>query len=167
MPYVIATPNLGFPLIGTINTTAKVALGTIVRAVDPVYGSGEFIYLLGVASTIAGSVVRYNATTYQTALVTGAALQKQATPLAVAMSANVSGYDWYQITGLAVIKKTAVAFGANVPIYMSATAGRVKALTSNGMQVLNATTANLATISAAISTITATIDRPSLQGQIT
>lgn len=168
MTFRISDGRIANQPIATTSTTQNHPLGTIVRAVDPTLGEGEFIYLLGVVSTIVGSVVRYNATTFQTALVTGVALQKQATPVAVAMSANVaSQYGWYQISGLAVIKKTAVAFGANVPIYMSATAGRVKALTSNGMQVEGATTANLATISAAISTITVNINRPSLQGQIT
>ncbi len=152
----------------TTITDRKVALGKRVRAVDPTFGEGEFIRLLGVASTIVGSVVRWNDTTYQTALVTGVALQKQATPVAVAMSACVAGeHGWYQVSGLAVIKKTAVTFPPNVPIYMSATAGRVKVLTSNGMQVIGATTANVATVTATTSTITVAIDRPHLQGQIT
>lgn len=174
MAYVFENPTLGLPPITSsitaTDTTAPLPwkLGDIQRAVDPTLGGGEFIYLLGVDSTIVGSVVRYNATTYQTALVTGVPLQKQATPVAVAMSANTSGKrGWYQISGLAVIKKTAVAFGANVPIYTSATAGRIKALTSNGMQVVGATTANLATISAGVSTITVAISRPHLQAQIT
>ena len=33
--------------------------GTIVRAFDPSYGEGEFIYLLGVGGTVTGSVVTW------------------------------------------------------------------------------------------------------------
>lgn len=153
--------------IANTETSQKHHLGTIVRGVDPTYGEGEFIYLLGVASTVIGSLVRYNATTFQTTLQAAVALQKQATPLAVAMSANVaSQYGWYQISGLAVIKKTAVAVNANVPIFMAATAGRIKVLASNGLQVLNATTANLATVTSTTSTVIVAINRPCMQGQI-
>ena len=83
-------------------------LGQVVRAFDPTYGEGEFIMLVGVASTVIGSLVTYNATTYQTTLSANTA--NQATPVAVAMAANTAGlFGWYQIGGLAVIKKTAVA----------------------------------------------------------
>ena len=88
---------------GTTIPTPPAVLGTIVRAFDPVYGEGEFILLLGVASTVVGSVVRYNATTYQTTLVVNTAVQD--VPVAVAMAATTAGlYGWYQIAGNAVIK---------------------------------------------------------------
>jgi hypothetical protein len=35
-------------------------LGTVINAVDPVYGGGEFIFLKGVASTVVGSLVTYD-----------------------------------------------------------------------------------------------------------
>jgi hypothetical protein len=141
-------------------------LGKIVRADDPTYGEGEFILLLGVAGTEIGSVVKYNATTYQTVLVTNAASQD--VPVAVAMSACLaSQYGWYQISGNAVIKKTAVAVTPQVTVFLSATAGRVKVLASAGLQVVAARSANLATIAATVSTVTVTINRPHLQSQIT
>jgi len=34
--------------------------GTIMRAFDPIHGFGEFIYLQGIAATVAGSLVNYN-----------------------------------------------------------------------------------------------------------
>ena len=43
--------------------TPPAVLGMVVRAFDPTYGEGEFILLLGVASTVIGSMVTYNATT--------------------------------------------------------------------------------------------------------
>ena len=141
-------------------------LGKIVRADDPTYGEGEFILLLGVASTEVGSVVKYNATTYQTVLVVNTAVQD--VPVAVAMSANLAGtFGWYQIAGNAVIKKTAVAVTPQVTLFLSATAGRVKVLASAGLQVVAARSANLATIAATVSTVTVTINRPHLQSQIT
>ena len=141
-------------------------LGKICRADDPTYGEGEFILLLGVAGTEVGSVVKYNATTYQTVLVTNSASQD--VPVAVAMSANLAGtFGWYQIGGNAVIKKTAVAVSPQVTLFLSATAGRVKVLASAGLQVVAARSANLATIAATVSTVTVTINRPHLQSQIT
>ena len=149
--------------IANTETDQKHPLGTIIRAQDPTYGEGEFIYLLGVASTVVGSVVTYNATTYQTTLVPNTANLNS--PVAVAMSANVAAqYGWYQIEGLAVIKKTAVAVNAQVPIYISATAGRVKSTAASGKQIVNAKTANLATVASGTSTVTVLINRPFAQG---
>jgi hypothetical protein len=141
-------------------------LGKICRADDPTFGEGEFILLVGVAGTEIGSVVKYNATTYQTVLVTAVAVQD--VPVAVAMSANLAGtFGWYQIAGNAVIKKTAVAVTPQVTLFISATSGRVKVLASAGLQVVAARSANLATIAATVSTVTVTINRPHLQSQIT
>ena len=151
---------------GTTIPTPPAVLGTIVRAFDPTYGEGEFILLLGVASTVVGSVVRYNATTYQTTLVVNTAVKD--VPVAVAMSACTAGlYGWYQIAGNAVIKKTAVTVAPNVTLFLSATAGRVKVLASAGLQVVAARSANLTTVTSTTSTVTVTINRPHLQSQIT
>jgi len=177
MAYTFDEPRLGLQQIAQVNETVVTAggttivappavLGSIVRAFDPVYGEGEFILLLGVASTVVGSVVRYNATTYQTTLVVNTAVQD--VPVAVAMSACVAGqYGWYQIAGNAVIKKTAVTVAPNVTLFLSATAGRVKVLASAGLQVVAARSANLTTVTSTTSTITVTINRPHLQSQIT
>ena len=141
-------------------------LGKICRADDPSYGEGEFILLLGVAGTEVGSVVKYNATSYQTVLVTNSAAQD--VPVAVAMSANLAGtFGWYQVSGNAVIKKTAVAVTPQVTLFLSGTAGRVKVLASAGLQLVAARSANLATIAATVSTVTVTINRVHLQSQIT
>lgn len=138
-------------------------LGQVVRAFDPTYGEGEFIMLVGVASTVVGSLVTYNATTYQTTLSANTA--NQATPVAVAMSANTAGlFGWYQIGGLAVVKKTAVAVNAQVPVYQSATVGRVMPTAASGKQVLGARSANLATVASTVSTVIVSINRPHLQG---
>ena len=69
--------------IANKEATQKHPLGTIVRGVDPTYGEGEFIYLKGVASTIAGSIVEYN-TSFQSGLDSSAL--DTPVPLAVAMT---------------------------------------------------------------------------------
>jgi hypothetical protein len=163
--WIISSPELGLPPIEDTDTTARTNLGKICRARHETYGEGEFIYLLGVASTVAGSLVKYNATSYLTVLVTATAVQ--AVPVAVAMSANVaSQYGWYQISGLAVVKKTAVAVSPQVTLFISGTAGRVKVIASAGLQVVGARSANLASVTSTTSTVVVLIDRPHLQSQI-
>jgi hypothetical protein len=84
------------------------------------------------------------------------------------MSANVAAqYGWYQITGNAVVKKTAVAVTPTVPVMLSATGGRVKVLTSAGFMIVGARSANLTTVTSTTSTVVVTISRPHIQGQIT
>lgn len=159
---------VGAQPIANTETTQNHPLGTTVRAWDPTYGAGDFIYLLGVASTVVGSLVKYNATTYQTALLSVANGKNKGVPVAVAMSANVaSQYGWYQIRGNAVVKKTTVAVSPQVPIFISATDGRLKVVASAGQQILGAQTANLATIVTTTSTVVVTINAPFTQGQIT
>ena len=150
------------------STTQNHPLGTIIKATDPTYGEGEFIYLLGVASTTVGDWVTYNATTYQTALGTTTNAENKGVPVAVAMAATVAAeYGWYQIGGNAVMKKTGVAVTPQVPIFISATAGKIKVLASSGQQILGAMTANLTTVVTTTSTVVVTINRPHSQGQIT
>lgn len=191
MAYVFREPSLGLTPIanttaaptttvnsataaaGTIGSTRGPAgnstpgrLGAIAKAYDPTFGEGEFIYLLGCANTVVGSVVTYNATTYQTTLSPNTA--KNAAPVAVAMSANVaSQYGWYQISGLAVAKKTAVQVLPQVKIFQSATAGRVMPTSASGLEILGAKTANLTTVTSTTSTIVLLLNRPAMQGNIT
>jgi hypothetical protein len=181
MAYGFTSTQVGFPEItdsalpvtvetigSTVVTNVTVPLGTVVRAKDPAYGEGEFIRLLGVASTVVGSLVKYNATTYQTALLNVANGRNAGVPVAVAMSANTAGkHGWYQISGNAVIKKTTVAVTPQVRIFISGTDGRMKVLASAGQQILGAQTANLTTIVTTTSTVVVTINRPFTQGQIT
>jgi len=121
MAFSIMTPNLGFPLITAVDTSAKVPVGTIVTATDPTYGSGEFIYLKGVADTVVGSVVVYNMDDGSTALAAANAIG----PVALAMAATVADrWGWYQIQGKGVAKVLA-AFADNANCYLTATAGSV------------------------------------------
>jgi len=156
---------LGAQGIATTDTTQNHKLGTIVRAWDPTYGEGEFIYLLGVASTAVGSLVVYDGTTYATTLCPVTA--NLGRPVAVAMSACVSAnYGWYQIGGTAVItKSTGIAIAPKVALGINSTA-KVGA-SASGKQILNARTANAATVASATTTVNVVINRPFLQGRVT
>lgn len=121
MAFVITNGRLGLQEIDETSTTAACKAGTIVCADDETYGSGEFIYLAGVASTGVGDFVTYNMDDGSTALLAANAIG----PVAVAMSANVaSQYGWYQIQGKAVGKALA-GYVDNALVYATATAGSV------------------------------------------
>lgn len=179
MAYTFDEPKLGLLQITAVDSgftppnqstaipTPPTTLGMICRAFDPTLGEGEFIVLAGVASTLVGSLVNYNTASYTTTLMPNTANLAQ--PLAVAMSANVAAttFGWYQISGVAVIKKTAVKVNPNVVLYQSATAGRVMSTAASGKQLLGVRSANAATIASATSTINAIIDRPHMQGAVT
>jgi hypothetical protein len=156
--------------ITTANGTAAIptppaVLGQIERAFDPTYGAGEFILLVGVASTAVGSLVTYDGTTYQTTLC--ATTSNQARPVAVAMSANLAGsFGWYQIEGTAVVTKTTGAkVNPTVAIGVVST-GKVGA-SASGKEILGARSANAATVASATTTVNVVVNRPHLQGRIT
>lgn len=134
MAYVCAENRLGQPLITATDTTAKLPLGTIIRAYDPTYGAGEFIYLKGVASTAVGSWVTYNLDDGSTTLLAANAIG----PVAIAMSANVaSQYGWYQIQGKAQGLALA-SFADNGNVYATSTAGSVDDAVVSGDRVKGA-----------------------------
>ncbi len=166
LPIASADAGITPPNQATAIPTPPNVLGMVARAVDPTYGEGEFILLKSVALTLVGSLVSYNATTYQTALSANTA--GLAGPVAVAMAASTAGGDfiWHQIGGLAVIKKTAVAVSPQVAIFQSATTGRVMPTTATGKQILGARSANLASVTSTVSTVIVSIDRPHKQGQV-
>lgn len=176
MAYVFAEATIGRPAIASTLPASLAAgrstpwkLGDIARAVDPVYGSGEFIYLLGVASTVAGSVVTYNGNstgtpTYQTTLAPATANLAQ--PLAVAMSANLAAsYGWYQISGNAVIATNGTLAAGPAPVYLSGS-GQVSSSAVAGKQMVNAINVT-ATGTPAAGFAVVEINRPFAQGAIT
>ena len=182
--YKVVTPQIGFtpPIastdtgiispaavssgVATLYPVAPASLGSTVWATDPTYGSGEFMLLVGVNGTTAGMAVIYNTTTWQTALLTVANGKNKGVPIAVAMSNCTAGlFGWYQVSGNAIMLKTSVAVTPGVPIYISATSGRIKVLTSTGQQIVGAQTANLTTIVTTTSTVVVTISRPNTEGQ--
>lgn len=126
--------EIGLQAIAATSTTRNHPIGKIIRAKDPTYGEGEFIYLAGVASTAVGSWVTYNLDDGSTALLAADAIG----PVAVAMSANVaSQFGWYQISGKAV-GKALTGFVDNANVYGTATAGSIDDAVVSGDRVKNA-----------------------------
>jgi hypothetical protein len=121
MTWVVQENSIGWQRIADTSTVQNHRLGTIVRATSATYGSGEFIYLKGVASTEVGSWATYNMDDGSTTLLAANAIG----PVGVAMSANVANqYGWYQISGKAV-GKALTGYADNGLVFATATAGSV------------------------------------------
>lgn len=151
--------------IAETSTTQKHPLGFMVSGVDPTYGAGEFVYALGVASTVVGSVVTYDPSTYQTTLcAVGGGIPR---PIAIAMSANVAAsYGWYQVSGVAVVKKqctVSLAAGAAVGVLSTG----LIAGTASLKEIFGAVVAAVASATAGRTTVSVMISRPRKQGRIT
>ena len=126
------TSLLGASPIGSIDTTAKFAVGTIVKATDNTgLGEAQFVYLPGVASTAVGLVVVYDLSAVTTTL--GVAGSRGPAAVATAANTATTSYAWYQVEGLATVKETGATAGANV--YWTATAGTPSATTVSGDKV--------------------------------
>ena len=179
--WIIDENAIYFPAIDAIDTgiannlgtlSPSVPYGTVVRAKHATFGEGEFIYLQGVVGNFVGALVTYSPTTGVATLTTtsGAAIPL---PVAVSMSASVltTTFGWYQISGSAVVKKTATkidpAAGKYPNVYLSATAGRVMPTSVAGRCVLGAGFASTTTVTTTTSTAVVTLNRPHQQGPIT
>lgn len=166
MAYAIATPSLGYPKITSTSSTPLVPVGTVVRAVDPTYGEGEFIYLKGGASVAAGSLCYYfdNAAASSVKLTTTSGVVDGGSNLCVAMAAiTASLYGWFQISGNAVVLKTATKIdpASTFKVYLSGTAGRVMPTSVAGRQIIGARFPATATVTTTTSTCIVTLSRPS------
>lgn len=130
------SPTLGtqpFNDFFTVDATQRVALGTVVTAVDPYWGTGEFIYLKSNDAIVKGSVVVWDET-YTAVLVPNTA--NQSFPVGVAMpgAASATYYFWAQIGGYAVYKTNAtVAADAAIGI----TAAGIVGASSAGKEIVN------------------------------
>lgn len=134
MTYTITNGRVGNQPIATTSTVQNHVFGEIVQAKDPTLGAGEFIYLKGVASTVVGSWVTYNADDWTTALIVPNVIG----PVAVAMSANAAAtsFGWYQIQGKASASAADVA--DNGKVYIDTVAGRCDDAVVAGDKVHNA-----------------------------
>jgi hypothetical protein len=163
MAYSIAENALLGQAFADTSTKKAYELGTIMRGKDPTLGGAEFVYLLGVANTVIGSVVTYDATSHQTTL--AAAGTNLPRPVAFAMSANVAGqYGWYQISGMATAAKAAATtFAAGAAVGVAATG--LVAASGAGQEIAGALAASAATNGP--TTCVLHISHPTLQGRIT
>lgn len=126
--------RIGFQPIANVSTTQQHDLGTIVRAVDPDDGEGEFIYLKGVAHCETGQWLHYNADDWSTTK----AVADGIGPLAIAVGSLVADtYGWCQISGKASGRALA-GFADNGNVYLTAQAGRVDDAVVDGDYVRNA-----------------------------
>lgn len=136
MAYKVTEPRIVQQNIADTSSTQRHALGTIVRAEDPTYGMGEFIYLKGVASTAIGDWVGYSP-----ALGTSVrAVANGNYPLAVAMSAcnTTTLYGWYQISGVAQANGLTSITHSTGFLWLTATAGSVDDASVIGDAIINA-----------------------------
>lgn len=167
--YIPVENMLGIQPLGYSSTIQNHDLGTVIRARDPVYGQGEFIYLKGVASTIVGSVVTWGGATtgtptYQTALAPATA--NLGSPVAVAMSANVAAqYGWYQISGQAVVATNGTLAAGPGKVFLAGS-GQLTSAAGAGLEVNNSINVT-ATGTPAANQAVVEINRPYAEGQIT
>jgi hypothetical protein len=171
VPDITATTTIAtYGVAGLPSSPDEPFVGETRQGYDIGLGSGEFIFLRGVASLAAGDLVTYASLNGSTFRWDGTA--NTGYPLAVAVAAVPSTeYGWFQISGNAVINCTGTV-AAGDKAFFSATAA-IKTAAVNGKQVLNITaaTANGATV-ANYGTLASTqavymINRPFVQGQIT
>lgn len=162
---IVSANLVGAQPIDETSTTQRHPYGTIVQGYSETFGFGEFIYLLGVASTAVGSVVTYVPSTGVTALAAvGTSLPR---PVAIAMSANVaSQYGWYQISGTAVAAKSSATSLAAAAAVGVKTIGFV-ASTGSAKEISGALVAAVASAASGRTSVRLVINRPHMQGRIT
>lgn len=165
MAFKLTEPLPGAQKITVGDETQNHPLGKIVQAKDDTLGEGEFIYLKNSATLIVGALVTFDPVNNTTTLSPNTA--NLTNPFGVAMAAlTTSQYGWFQISGAAVIKKSAVTVSPGVALYLSATTGRVRSSAASGKQISGCKSVNAATVAAATSTVQALISRPCGQGQV-
>lgn len=114
MPFLCGAPSVGS--LTDVHSTARNQV--LIRRPDEL--GNEYIYLKGVANTVAGSWVSFDELGVTTLLVTNAQGR-----VAVAMAATVaSTWGWYQIYGSAQ-GKALTLFADNAKVYITATDGSV------------------------------------------
>ena len=135
----------------TPDTVQRHVLGTCVKAVDPFWGMGEFVYLKAPndATVIKGSLVTWNELFVSVLLPTTAG---QGFSFGVAMAPAIANtFYWAQISGYSIMKQTSDV-AADVACAVAGT-GLVGAL-ANGKQLCNARVRKAA---AATKTVTASV----------
>lgn len=178
MTYSLSSPTIGVPdvtavvsdtlggpgnnaLAGLPSVTFEAQLGQVVDAWDAANNwAGKFIFLKVPVSTAvtAGLLYQWDKN-YQVTVVPITSTSKN-TGVAVAVAynavtsnASVVQYTWFLIQGTVATLKTAVTVSPQSNVYISATAGRVKVLTSAGAGIIGARTNNASTVTSTTSTV--------------
>lgn len=173
---VAASGALGSPWTGTTNdlpsAVTAAQLGQMVDAWDATtFGYGKFILLAVPTSTTVTVGLLYQwDKNYNVVLVPAGSTSKN-TGVAVALaytavtsSSTLVQYAWFLVQGIAPVLKTAVAVSPQSPVYISATAGRIKVLSSAGQSILGARSQNAATISGGVSSVNVYFNFSALEG---
>ncbi len=126
--FVDSSPSAGLP--GEVHTSQLNDLGAVRKYSD----GSSYIYLSGITSTIAGSVVIYNQATFATLLV--ASGLKGNVAIATGAVTAATKFGWYMIVGqFTATCRTAVT--SNVPLFIGAVAGNVDVAAVKGDQLIN------------------------------
>lgn len=143
--WVSQDAQIGLSVPGSVDATSCCMIGTVRNFRDngsAKLGTGEFIYLPGVASTIPGDIVNYligdGVGGFSTTRWAGTA--NTAIPLAIATASCTSGtFGWYQIGGAAIVNIAGtVAVGDKA--FFTAT-GSASTTSATGKQVIGMTAA--------------------------
>lgn len=131
----------------TVDTVKNHELGA--RACDD--AGNQYIYLQGVASTLAGSAV-----TFDEAHLTTLAVADGVGRVAIAMAAIVaSSYGWYLVYGTAAIAKVSSPCATDVQLFLTASPGSLSDNDVDGDAVICAISRNAPTAAASANAYTA------------
>lgn len=158
MAAILTSPVVGAP--GEVHSTLKNPLMTIAKGRDANGFPAEYIYLSGVASTVAGSWVAYDEAGI-TLLLDSDVAGSLVSPVAVATAIvdAATKYGWYQIAGNALANVHS-AVADNAKLYAQSTpAGEADDAAVTGNQIHNAFT-RAATTTAAVALSSVQIDHP-------
>lgn len=173
---VASSGVIGSPWTSTTNdlpsVTTQAQLGQMIDAWDATtFGYGKFILLaVPVSTTITVGLLYQWDKNYNVVLVpAGSTSKNTGVAVSVAYNAVTSNsttvqYTWFLVQGQVAVLKTAVAVVPQSPVYISATAGRIKVLSSAGQTILGARSQNTATVSAGQSTVNVYFNYSSLEG---
>jgi len=164
---IIAAQGITSVICAASVARAPIRTGTRVRGSDPVYGSGEFIYLPTLASATIGTLVTFHQSgsgVFTTAMMPNSVVIGR--PVAVAMGTGAAtSYGWFAVVGTVPVKKTATIVAPNVALFISATTGRVMPTATSGKMILNMRASNSASVLSATSTVYVTMQYPFMQGR--
>lgn len=138
MTFIIDNPRIGVPQVAAVSTSAQLPLGTIVTAHDPVYGAGEFQYVLFDAATAVGDVCLLTGDDGGPWAEPAAPNDKGAVGVALAVAA-AGNYGWLQIAGQAAVQVASGFATTSGLAYLTATAGTLDDAVVAGDRVKNIT----------------------------
>jgi hypothetical protein len=99
-------------------------VGDIADGHSATYGGGEFILLPGFTGCEVGTVVRFNADDYTTAVIGTTSNSGLAVAVSMAANTDSTAFSWYQIYGKARAQKTLSGFTSADKLYIGVSVGK-------------------------------------------